>query len=489
MKGIKRWKNAIVLLFLVVLIGIVGIVSMGTDVREGVFIRKDSRESAELGVASGKTEKAMDHSYKRLPRLLDPERRVEPLDDSSGNDVLELSALVGMPDEYRKGLVEYTQAILAEIRAPLLKRRRFYHKHRDDSHSQYPDDANPIYDRDVVIPLLILPRPDFVHKWSASTKAQSLGWRTQNAVNRDRGLFYGRTLIFEPGELSVNPICWPPVPIGTTLPSWELYLPGYNDTFFLELGKLTVEAFREDKTFKSGRNYVLQDRTASLHLGEARGAKLLGEFVTVPTYIENTRLRWVSIQYGSSVRHFLAYFLLDGNGARRERGNDLLTTSRISPYVRPLTCDRHQPGIKQHDMLLLPTPLSWSHDEWRVQENAHEEWCLDDWFPAQKDACWVIRETAESRPLQESFVLMPAREASDRPIYFISLFAETKPSQLAQELASLHGVSADEALNSPETMERLNSLYEKVRDFPIQNDSVTAGKQKWQERMALSKLW
>ena len=62
---------------------------------------------------------------------------------------------------------------------------------------------------------------------------------------------------------------------------------------------------------------------------------------------------------------------------------------------------------------------------------------------------------------------MPASEESDRPVFFIALFAETEPKQLIKELAALYKVSADTALNSPETMERLNSLYEKVRDFPL----------------------
>ena len=79
----------------------------------------------------------------------------------------------------------------------------------------------------------------------------------------------------------------------------------------------------------------------------------------------------------------------------------------------------------------------------------------------------MIREAEDSKPLQESFLLMPASEESDRPVFFIALFAETEPKQLIKELAKLYKVSPDAALNSPETMQRLNSLYEKVRDFPL----------------------
>ena len=79
----------------------------------------------------------------------------------------------------------------------------------------------------------------------------------------------------------------------------------------------------------------------------------------------------------------------------------------------------------------------------------------------------MIREAEDSKPLQESFLLMPAEEKSDRPVFFIALFAETEPKQLIKELAALYKVSPDTALNSPETMERLNNLYQQVRDFPL----------------------
>ncbi len=215
----------------------------------------------------------------------------------------------------------------------------------------------------------------------------------------------------------------------------------------------------------------LRDQAAALRLGAKDGAKLLGEFMTVPAYRQNGRLRWVTLRTDSGIRRFLAYALLDGNGGARPR-NEKSTYSGISAYVRPLICNRHQPKMNQHDELLLPTPLGWPPTEKDLRETKldkipHEEWCLDDWFPAQKDACWVIREANDSKPLQESFLLMSASEPSDRPVFFIALFAETEPKQLVHELAVLYKVSPDATLESSDTMERLNALYEKVRDFPL----------------------
>ncbi|MDB5344620.1 MAG: hypothetical protein JWP89_2997 [Schlesneria sp.] len=434
----------------------------------GIAIWMCNLESvASLAERTGNSQPATDRSYEKLPRIVDPERRLEPLGKTIENNMCDLTALVGMPNEYGEVLSEYAQAVLEGIHASPLARRRFYHKDRGSNAGPYPDDANPIYDRDVLVPLVILPRPEAVKKWSLSTEARSLGWRAEDKASENHGSVYGRSLVFEPGKLSENPISVPAAPLGVKIPSWDAYVPEHDTTFFLKLGKVV-----DTPSYDYVKGGTLNDRSADLHLGNKDGAKLLGEFVTVPAHPENTRLRWVSIQKEATVLQFLAYSLLDGNGARRDRNADLLTNSRLSPYVRPLICERHQPRINQHDELLLPTPLGWppTSKEWsesHIQNDPHEEWCLDDWFPAQKDACWVIREAEDSKPLQESFLLMPASEKSDRPVFFIALFAETEPKQLLKELAALYNVSADKALNSPETMARLNSLYEKVRDFAL----------------------
>jgi hypothetical protein len=279
------------------------------------------------------------------------------------------------------------------------------------------------------------------------------------------GSVYGRTLIFEPGKLSKEPNSLPAVPLASKIPSAGDYVREFssNMSFFLPLQKVVFDPFFE------GTSSTFSHCSDDLHLGEEGGAKLLGELTTVPAYLTNTRLLWVSCGNGNSSRQYLAYVLVDGNGAKRAKRFQNLGMGNVSPYVRPLTCELHQPRIKQHDLLLLPNPLGWvprRAKEINNQESS-EVWCLDDWFPAQKDACWVIRETAESKPLQESFLLMPANEKSDLPVFFVALFAETEPAQLVKELAALYSAPADKALNSPETMERLNLLYKKVRDFPV----------------------
>ncbi len=63
--------------------------------------------------------------------------------------------------------------------------------------------------------------------------------------------------------------------------------------------------------------------------------------------------------------------------------------------------------------------------------------------------------------------LIPSSEKSDRPLFFIALFVETEPKQLIKELAALYKFSPDKALKSLETMEKLNALSPKVKDFPL----------------------
>lgn len=421
-----------------------------------------------------------DFAYKQVVPPRDTERRQQPLGNATEDSLLDVTAFVGMPESYSEAASKYVDAVLSTIKAEPIKRRHFYHpvpRNADDqelttTYQLYPEAINPVYDRDTVVSLVLLPRPAAVGTWSASAKARSLGWRPENEVSQRRGSVYGRTLIYQPGKLSKNPKSLPTTPIESELITDDLYLhynEDYGTRFFLELGKLID---RPSYDYESPREALLDDRFAVLRLGEKEGAKLLGELITIPAYLKNPRLRWVSIQNGSDVRRFVAYSLLDGNGARRWHPSEIYkrpASEKISPYVRPLRCERHQPKIQQHDELLLPTPLAWAPTirESIREQKTNEEWCLDDWFPAQKDACWVIREAGDSKPLQESFLMMSASEPSDRPVFFIALFAETEPKQLVQELATLHKVSPAAALESSETMERLNALYEKLRDFPL----------------------
>lgn len=399
--------------------------------------------------------------YEKLPRMHDPERRLNRLASDATEDVLDVSALVGMPIKYRRVLAEYAEGILAAIHATPLTRQRFYNENVP-GRSSYPSSANPVYDKDTTIPIAILPRPDAIRTWSRSSKAQASGWRTRDQALEEPESIYGLSMIFEAGALSKNPITIPAVPFEQGI-SLGLFVYG---NCFLKLGKVVTSP-----TYDAHHDGDLKDETEPLQWGKKGGAKLLGKYLTTSVFPANVRLRWTEIQVGEDSRQFLAYALIDGNGAARDGANHV-TSSGISCFVRPLTCAQHQPKVQQHDELLLPTPKGWppnlrAASEVRLDRVPHEEWCLDDWFPAQKDACWVIREAKDSKPLQESFLLMPAREASDRPVFFIALFAETEPRQLVSELAALYKVSSDAALSSPETMQRLNSLYEAVLDFPL----------------------
>jgi len=406
-------------------------------------------------------------AYKRMPPIVDAERRTESLGEAP-DESLDLTALAGMPDDYRRIVMEYVEATLDELKTAPLMRERYYHVDRFNGNTfrRFPDDTNPMLDRKVPVSLLILPRPESVRNWVKSTQSRKAGWRTMDDALSDPGTVHGRTLFFDAGERSEQPDGLPAAPMGTLIPSWSDYATalGPDRSFFLPLGKIVL------KPFYNGPDDRLLDGSRHLRLGEVGGATLLGELLTVPLHLENQRLRWTSRKVGSGTEQFLAYALIDGNGARRVRFNQTFQTSdlgKVSPYLRPLNCDAHQPRINQHALLLLPVPIGWPPSSWdRVRsEHPHEEWSFDDWFPAQQDACWVIRETAESMPLKEAFVLMPAREESELPAFLIVLFAETEPAQFVRELASLYKVPAEPVVSSEESMARLRHLYEKVSTF------------------------
>ncbi|MEJ7591979.1 MAG: hypothetical protein WKF77_10550 [Planctomycetaceae bacterium] len=406
-------------------------------------------------------------AYKRMPPVVDPERRTEPIGEAP-DESLDLTALAGLPDDYRQIVVKYVESALDQLQTAPLMRERYYHVDRSGGNGdrRFPDDANPMLDRTVPVSLLILPRPESVRNWVKSTQARKAGWRSMDDALSDPGTVHGRTLFFAAGERSEDPDGLPAAPMGTLIPSWSQYAAALDShrSFFLPLGKIVLEPFF------NGADNLLLDGSRYLRLGEVGGAKHLGELLTVPLHLENQRLGWASRKVGSSTEQFLAYAVIDGNGARRIRLNQTFQMSdlgEVSPYLRPLICEGHQPRINQHDLLLLPVPIGWppsSRHRVRTQ-HPHEEWSFDDWFPAQQDACWVIRETAESSPLKEAFVLMPAREESELPAFLIVLFAETEPAHLVRELASLYKVSAESLLTSEEKMGHLRHLYERVSTF------------------------
>jgi|GEM_PF-610850 len=75
---------------------------------------------------------------------------------------------------------------------------------------------------------------------------------------------------------------------------------------------------------------------------------------------------------------------------------------------------------------------------------------------------------ADQHPATKRSGLMPASEKSALPVLCACLFAETEPEQLVKELSALSRISPDTAFRSPERMEQLKSLYEKVRCFQFE---------------------
>ena len=124
-----------------------------------------------------------DRSYISLPRIVDPERRQERLGSEKGDKLVDMTAFAGTPEPYSEVVSKFIEAVLSTIKAIPITRQRYYHEPREGE--PYPDFVNPIYERDVVVPLVILPRPDAVRRWSASTAARSLGWCAEDKAITD----------------------------------------------------------------------------------------------------------------------------------------------------------------------------------------------------------------------------------------------------------------------------------------------------------------
>ncbi|MCY2967063.1 MAG: hypothetical protein NT069_26080, partial [Planctomycetota bacterium] len=94
-------------------------------------------------------------SISRIHR--DPERRREPLVDRSSDTTLDVSAFNGMPKSHVAAVREYIDAVCAAIQAEPVRRKRFVHQDNPDSRRNvaFPDDANVVADRDMVVPLVV----------------------------------------------------------------------------------------------------------------------------------------------------------------------------------------------------------------------------------------------------------------------------------------------------------------------------------------------
>lgn len=408
-------------------------------------------------------------SDQRPPVIVDPERRMERLGDHAEDPTVDVSAFTGMPAAYQAKAKDYLQAVIAELDTKPLTRIHYYSTHSRKPYSGnpvFPDIAEAVFDRDMLVPLTLFPRPQAVMLWAESQQAQTLGWTSMTQGLENRSYVYGSTVIFEEGTLSEEPRGLPASPLGTEIPIPIDYGPiqSSNLSFFLLTGKLLRLPSFEDGIRPT-------DVAMSLKLGLKDGATKFAEIKSVPPYLLNTRLRWVQTVVGATTKRFLAYSLVDGAGAiRDEAGVNCVKYAGgwVSPFMRPLSCARYQPRALHHDLLLIPTPIEWPV---RVADlgllAVHEEWCFDGWFPAQAEACWVIREAENSKPLQESFLLMPAEEPSDRPVFFAAVFIETEPERLVKELAALHRVSPKEVLESTEKMAHLKELYDRLKSFDL----------------------
>lgn len=155
-----------------------------------------------------------DLRYKQLVPVQDPERRREQLGSDTNEKRIDMTALTGLPEPYSDVVSEYVESVISAIKAAPIKRRRFYHQEIDPTSEThpYPDGKRLITDRDVIVPLVVLPRPDVVRQWSASPAGQSSGWLTEDEAAKNRGSVYGRTLIFKPGKLSEDPVTVPASP-------------------------------------------------------------------------------------------------------------------------------------------------------------------------------------------------------------------------------------------------------------------------------------
>jgi hypothetical protein len=346
---------------------------------------------------------------------------------------LDRKALVGLPVRYAEQTAAYVGQILKLLDARPYD-RTIYVNEQKTGMAEFPLDTFAVAKGSVPVELVLLPRPESVRSWLARPQSVEAGWKPAVTATFDKPPYQGKTLLFRRGKLSKNPATTFATPHGTSV-NEGVY--AYGECF-LEAGKLV--------TPNPGISIELQ-------LGKKGGAVLIADLRTRPAHPDNTRVWLTSLMQDGFQTISVAYALVDGNGGQREQLDE-----RVSPFVRPLKCPLHQPKTGPHDLLLLSTPIDWKGQPVRP----YEDWALDEWFGQQKTGCWVLREAEDSKPLQESFLLLSGSEESVRPPYQIIVFPETPPEQLIRELAAVYRVTENVAKISAESMKELETQFQQL---------------------------
>jgi hypothetical protein len=149
-------------------------------------------------------------------RAGDMEKRTSRLPKSAIDKAYDVTALEGMPEKYGETLTSYTNSVLTVLGTVPMRRHRFYHR-ESPGDGFFPMVVRPIYDTEITIPIVILPRPTAVTAWAGSAGAKAIGWHPMDEALKKSDLVYGHAVLFQRGPESEKPITTPALPHGSSM--------------------------------------------------------------------------------------------------------------------------------------------------------------------------------------------------------------------------------------------------------------------------------
>ena len=348
-------------------------------------------------------------------------------------------------------------AAAAAVASRDLLRSRF--RWQDDptnpSWGTYPYDGRGEFAGVEAVPLVVLPDPATLDSRFAPGEAAARP---------------GKALLFIPGEVT-GPVTLPvPAPANARRPPKMSRIGSYDPGAGRQLDFDDPPGLTDEVWWRS------------LRVGEPGGAVPVASINTTRMAPDNPRVLQVVVEPADGAdpavtgppRSFFAFAMVPGVGL--DRGGD--AAAGLHRFDKPLDSPAHHPRIGVHSLLRLPNPSpnrgsseagqrrreAWNDEvapyvhalhpltpeqEARKTElikqidsplgeqsvgRAYEVLAMDEWFGRQEQKLWALRVGEGSRPLRESFVLVPADAPSNRPLHSLYLFTGWDTDRVAREL-------------------------------------------------------
>ena len=206
-------------------------------------------------------------------------------------------------------------------------------------------------------------------------------------------------------------------------------------------------------------------------------ATWIGAITCVAVAEDNPVLRWVYLnELNGSIEHWLAYAIVDANGAYSGEipyGPNGYTTDSFlrplnAPFAPKLQVNRGLEDLvknapREHNLLRVPLPRSLQEVELGPEKS--EDWTLcEEYYSEHKIPAWLLLADKDSKPWREQFYLRHALDDSKHIPWKLIVFSNIEPADLIDALGKLKGVAPADMPSSEAIRKQLFPKYQAMLD-------------------------